>query len=295
MFLRIVPWLILLFMGAAWGLSFSLAKIATQEGGGAYGIAFWQATISAFIMYLVSLTRQPFKIEAGTFRLVMAVALLGAAIPSVLFYLAAAHLPAGILAITTALVPVLTYSMAMPLGIEKASVDRIVGIFLGWVAIIFLVVPKTSLPDPSAIPWVLLACMASSCYAGENIILANKTLTKLGPIRLACGMNLFAALMLLPITIILDGFIMPKFPLGKLEYVIFGLGLLNAAAYTLFVLTVQRFGPIFASQTGYVVTVSGVFWGIVIFREIHSVWVWLSLLFMIFGMALVSPKKNLNK
>ena len=288
---RVLPWCILLFMGAAWGLSFSLAKIATQEGGLAYGIAFWQAAISAFIIYLVSLTRQPFKIELVVFKLTLIVALLGAAIPSVLFYLAANHLPAGILAITTALVPVLTYSIALPLGMETASVRRIIGICLGWIAIIFLVVPKSSLPDPTAIPWVLLACIASSCYAGENIILANKTLTKLGPIRLACGMNLFAALILLPLTIIFDGFIIPKFPLGKLEYVILGLGFLNAAAYTLFVLTVQRFGPIFASQTGYVVTVSGVFWGILIFQEVHSFWVWLSLLFMIFGIALVTPKK----
>ena len=40
---KLLPWLILLFMGVAWGLSFSLAKIAMEVGGSAYGIVFWQS------------------------------------------------------------------------------------------------------------------------------------------------------------------------------------------------------------------------------------------------------------
>jgi len=51
-------------------------------------------------------------------------------------------------------------------------------------------------------------------------------------------------------------------------------------------------GPVFASQTAYVVTLSGVLWGIMIFNDEHSLWVWLSLGVMMLALALVAPKKD---
>ena len=86
-------------------------------------------------------------------------------------------------------------------------------------------------------------------------------------------MNIVATVILLPVTMFTNGFIIPHFPLGVLEISILGLGILNAVAYTLFVLTVQLYGPFFAEQTGYIVTLSGVIWGILIFEEMHSIWV----------------------
>ena len=289
---KLVPWLILLFMGVAWGLSFSLAKIAMEVGGSAYGIVFWQSIISAAIIYVVSLYREPFRFEIKNALFFIVIALLGAVIPGILFYLAAPHLPAGILAITTALVPIMTYAIAAPMRLEKTSVARFTGVMLGWTAILFLTIPKTSLPDSGAVPWILLACIASACYSGENIILSKFSPKNLGFIRLACGMNIVATVILLPVTMFTNSFIIPHFPLGVLEISILGLGILNAVAYTLFVLTVQLYGPLFASQTGYIVTLSGVMWGILIFEEMHSIWVWVSLLLMIIGLFLVTPRSK---
>ena len=70
-----------------------------------------------------------------------------------------------------------------------------------------------------------------------------------------------------------------------------GLGIITVVAYTMFVMSVALFGSVFASQVGYLVTLTGVFWGILIFDESHSVWVWLSLLSMIIGLALVTPRR----
>ena len=71
-----------------------------------------------------------------------------------------------------------------------------------------------------------------------------------------------------------------------------GLGSITAIAYTLYVFTVKNSGPVFASQVGYLVTISGVLWGIAIFGEEHSVWVWASLILMMIGLALVSPRNQ---
>ena len=108
------------------------------------------------------------------------------------------------------------------------------------------------------------------------------------------GMNLMAAAALLPVTILTDSFFSPSFPPQTVDYAVIGLGLITAVAYTMFVLSVALFGSVFSSKVGYVVTLTGVFWGMLIFGENPSVWIWLSLLSMIIGLALVTPRKKAN-
>ena len=220
------------------------------------------------------------------------VALLGASVPNSLFYFAAPHVQAGVLSITVTLIPIITYAVAMLLGTERLSAIRVTGVVCGAVAIGFLVVPESSLPSRAAMPWVLLACISAACYALENIYLARPSLQDIGPVRTACGMNLFAALIMLPVAILTGQMFLPAFPLGTVEWTVIGLGLINAVAYTTFVMVIGLAGPVFASQTGYVVTLAGVVWGIILFGETHSAWVWASVGMMMLGLALVTPRRR---
>ena len=60
--------------------------------------------------------------------------------------------------------------------------------------------------------------------------------------------------------------------------------------YLVFLELIVLAGPLFAAQTGYLVTASGVFWGIIIFAETHSAWVWAALGLIFAGVVLVSPR-----
>ena len=60
----------------------------------------------------------------------------------------------------------------------------------------------------------------------------------------------------------------------------------------LFIYLIAYAGPVFATQVAYLVTIFGVAWGMVIFDERHSVWIWLSLAVMLAGLALVRPRKH---
>ena len=289
---RLLPWIFMLCMGILWGVSFSVAKIAINAGATPIGVAFWQAVIASILLLTYTLARRrPLPLGSEQIRLYIVIGLLGSAIPSVCFYLATPHLPAGILAITVTLVPILTYCLALILKLERMAWRRVTGIIFGACAILLLVAPESSLPSRSAVPWLLLACVSSLCYASENILLARWKMTGLGPIRIACGMNIAAALILLPVAISNDALFLPKFPFGVIEWTVVGLGLITTIAYTMFVMTIERAGPLFASQVGYVVTLAGVFWGMLLFGESHSAWVWVSLLTMLAGLALVSPRK----
>ena len=290
---RLLPWLGLLLMGVLWGLSFSFTRMAVENGGTPLGIAFWQTIISCVILLSFSSLRgRHFTLRLHHIGPFIIIALLGVAIPSVAFYIAASRVPSGVLAITVTLVPILTYCMAFGLQIEAFSIIRISGVLCGTIAILLLVLPTSSLPDAATTPWVLLACLSSLCYAAENIYLTRRTISDIGPIRIACGMNLMAIVLLGPLALAFDQMFLPALPFSVLEWSVIGLGGITAIAYTLYVLTVKSSGPVFASQVGYLVTISGVFWGIAIFAEVHSNWVWASLALMMIGLALVSPRNR---
>ena len=292
---KALPWAFLLVMGTAWGLSFSLGKLAVENGARPFGVAQFQVMFAGVVLLFITVIRrksiQDMKDKLG---FIFCVALLGAAIPSVLFYFAASHVPAGVLSITVALIPLMTYGFSIPFKLETFSVVRVVGLVFGVIAICMIALPDNSLPNPAALPWILIACISALCYAVENVILGFKSALTVGPVRLAMGMNLMAAAALLPVTILTDSFFSPSFPPQTVDYAVIGLGLITAVAYTMFVLSVALFGSVFSSQVGYVVTLTGVFWGMLIFGENPSVWIWLSLFSMIIGLTLVTPRKKAN-
>lgn len=293
LFDKYLPWVFLGLMGAMWGLSFSLGKIAVDAGIKPFGISQFQATVSGLILLVITLIRRkPLGELKDKFGFILVIAILGAAVPGVLFYLAAGHVQAGVLAITVALIPLLTYGASIPLRIEAFNKIRFLGLVFGVVAILFIALPENSLPDRAALPWILLACVSSVCYALENIILGFKSAVTIGAIRMSMGMNLLAGVLLLPFTIYTDSLYIPALPLEMGDLAVFGLAIISVVAYTMFVMSVAKFGAVFASQTGYLVTLAGVLWGILIFGESHSVWVWFSLVCMIIGLALVNPKKE---
>ncbi len=293
--MRLMPWIILLFIGGIWGGTFSLMKIAVSGAAQPIGIAFWQSVVSGGLLLLYTLWRhRSLRFLRYHFGLITALALLGGAIPGVLFYFAAIKVSAGVLAITVALVPILTYAMAVPLRREAFSAVRLSGVFFGTVAILLLVIPENSLPHPEVLLWVLLACLSSVCYAAENLLIDCWKTVSLGPIRTSCGMNVMSAVLLLPLALASDQFWLPELPFGRLEWVVIAIGLITAVAYTLFVYLINTAGPLFASQAGYVVTLSGVLWGIALFGESHSVWVWSAFATMLLGLALVTPRKQLT-
>ena len=129
----------------------------------------------------------------------------------------------------------------------------------------------------------------------ENVFIDVKKPMEVNSITLALGSSAITILILLPIIFYFELFIDIKYPFQKIEFSIIALGFITAVAYTLFIYLITNAGAVFASNVGYVVTISGVIWGIVLFQETHSYWVWLSLITMIIGLSLVSPRRKTKK
>jgi len=290
---RLWAWAVLLTMGLTWGLSFSLARIAAVAGVRPLAITFWEAAGAGAILLLVCLGRGravPISRELGLFYL--ASGLLGMVIPGAIFFYAAAHVPAGVLSISIAIIPVLTFATSAVLRLETFVLMRIAGVVLGVLSIVLLIGPQQSLPDPAQLPWVLLSLVAAACYAALNVMVAVWKPKRTTSFTATTGMFVAASLIMVPVLYATGTFVPFSWPWRDAEWAMLGLGAINAVSYSLFFYLIETAGPVFSSQTANLVTLFGVLWGIVIFGEQHSAWVWLSLATMMAALALVAPRER---
>ena len=283
-------WAILLFGGAIWGITFSLAKIATSNGAHPLGLALWQSVFgSTFAFLYVTCRRRRLPLDGTHIVFYLICGLLGTAIPGTLYFYSADQVPAGVLSIIIALVPIMSFAISALFGLDRLSPLRITGVILGLVAIVMMAAPETSLPEPGLTPWILLAVLASACYATENNYIALKRPGQTDAMTILCGMFMMAALVLAPIVWSTGTFVPLSSPFGTVELCVATMAAINVVSYGMFIHLVTMTGPVFASQMAYPITISGVIWGMIIFGEQHSVWIWGALVVMLLGLTLVKP------
>ncbi len=287
------PLFLLVSTGSAWGATFSLARIATTAGAHPIGLTLWQGLFGGLLLLALALSRRrPPPLDRRHLGFYLVCGFLGTVIPSILYFYAASRVPAGVLSITIAMVPILTFAGALLFGIDRLAWGRVVGIVCGLGAVLFIVVPDSSLPERAMAPWVLLAVLAAVCYAGEGIYVALRRPPGSDPAATVGSMLLMASAVLVPVVLATGTFVPLGFPWGEVEWAVVGMVAVNALAYSVFYHLIQIAGPVFATQMSYVVTIAGVAWGIAIFGEQHSLWVWGALALMLAGLALVTPRSD---
>ena len=292
----VIAWGLLLFCGLVWGLTFSLAKIVADGGGHPLGINFWQSLIGAGLLVSLSLvTRQKISLNRHTILFFIVCGILGSVIPGVIYFYAASRVSPGVLSITIATVPLMTFAAATMLRVEKVQFSRVLGVVFGITSIIVLVAPKESLPEASAIPWIFAALFSAFCYSSENLVVALRAPKGLSALSMVTGLFVTAAIIMAPLVLINDAFVPFNWPWQPVEWAMVGMAFISVTAYGLYIYLIVHSGPVFASQTAYLVTISGVLWGIAIFNEQHSGWIWASLAIMVAALALVSPRGNDNQ
>ena len=284
---------LLLATGVIWGLTFALGRFAASGQGHPIGLAFWQALGSGLMLMTFCLLRGRWlKPDRKKLKHACVIAILGPGVPAVLYFYAASRVPSGVLAVTIALVPMLTYAMSWMLNIDRLHLGRCCGVLMGFVAIILLVAPDTSLPHPSMVPWLVLALLAACFYATESIYVDKYIPQHSDMAELLTG-GFFIAAALLGVIVYVEGVFFPiNLPLDNAERAILALMFVSSTAYVMFLYLIKMAGAVFASMNGYIVTLAGVFWGMFFFSEQHSPWVWAALASMLIGMTLVTPRKS---
>ncbi len=283
----------LILLGITWGLTIPLTKVAVSTGYKPMGLIFWQLVISFVVLGAFCLVRRlrP-AIDRRHLVFFGMVGLLGTLLPNSFSYLAITHLPAGVMSIIIASVPMFSMAIALGLRLERFSLHRSLGVLLGAGAIVVLVGPESSLPDPGKAVFILVAVIAPFCYGLEGNYLATRTPAGAHPVTVLWGASAVGALIAVPLVIATGSWIDPMVPWGAPEWSLFLASVFHALAYTGYVWLVGVAGAVFASQIAYVVTMSGFLMSTYFLDESHSVWVLAALALMMVGLVLVQPRRR---
>ena len=285
--------LILIFMGAGWGATQPLSKIAVSEGYRHFGLIFWQMAIGAVALGIVQIIRrQPLRRDGPALLVYLVIAFLGTILPNSAMYESIRHLPSGLISILLSLVPMFAFPIAMALGNERFAWSRFLGLILGLIGVLLIIGPEASLPERAAIIFVPLALVSSFFYGLEGNVVARWGTAGLSAVEVLYGASLVGAIVTLPLALATGQFINPLPPYGLPDAALLLSSLIHVAVYSAYVWMVGRAGPVFAVQVSYLVTGFGVFWAVLILNESYSGWVWAAMGVMFLGMFLVQPRQN---
>ena len=282
---------LLLLAGMGWGAAISFTKLATTGGDHPLTLLFWQVVILTVVLAaLLALVRARLPLSRRHLMFYCIAGLLGTTFPNAMSYWAAPHVPAGIIAIVFSLSPLMTFALALLIRMEQWDPVRLCGVLLGLSAIAVLVLPETALPDPAIAAWISVFVVVALSYAGEDVYAATAMPVEDSPLSLLLGMSLATLIMITPF-ILAAGIPIAFFRSGAPhEVALLGASLLHLVAYASLLYLIRHAGAVFASQISYVVTLAGVFWGMVVFDEVPSVWAWLALVLALAGLTLARPR-----
>ncbi len=284
--------LILVVLGAGWGATQPLAKIAVSGGYQPLGLVFWQLVIGAVILGVITHLRgHRLPLGPAQIRLYAVIALVGTVLPNSASYAAIARLPSGLISVLLSLVPMFAFAIALTMRIDRFSLARLGGLCCGLVGVLLIVGPEASLPERAMVAFIPLALIAPFFYALESNIVAKWGTAGVGPIRLLYGASLAGVLISFPLAVASGQFIDPRPPWGVEDAALVASAMIHAFVYTVYVWLVGRAGAVFAAQVSYLVTGFGVLWAMLILGERYSGWVWAALLVMLAGLFLVQPRR----
>jgi drug/metabolite transporter (DMT)-like permease len=285
----LLPYILIVIAGVVWGSTFSLALVATSDGTHPMALTTWHVMLATVFFAVICLISKVPIFRLRSLPIYGVIAAIGLVLPDLLYYFAAPHLNAGILSITVSTVPLFTYAIMWGMRFEALVLKRTMGIVLGMIAILMLVLPDQGLSSVNANYWILAVIGCAVFYAVENVYIAEGISDEMDIRELLCGSNIVGTIVLVPATAWMGVGVPVSWIFTPAGLAIAAIALFSTGAYLMFFYTIKTAGPVFASQCAYIVTISGVIWGIIIFAETHTIWVWLSVLVMMAGLALVTP------
>ena len=287
---------LLVVLGVGWGSTQPLGKIAASTGIGPFALTFWQLVICVAMLGGVTLIRRRgLKFTREALRFYLVVALLGTVISGYTFYVSVTHLPAGIMSIIISTVPLMAFPMALALGLDRFEVRRMLGLVLGVTGVALIALPQSSLPDPAMVAYLPLAMLGPLCYALEGTFVSRYGMAGMDPVQAMFGASLVGLILSVPLVLVSGQWVNPLAQWGQAEQALVLSSVLHAMLYASYVGLAARAGAVFATQTSYIVTASGLCWSMLLLGERFSPMVWLALAVMLVGLMLVQPRLRAAK
>jgi len=251
----------LIGLAALWGASFLFMRVAADDFGPA-ALAWLRVAIAAAVLLPLLVWRGGAAAVRQHWRAIALVGLLGSALPFVAYGYAALALPAGLLSIFNATVPMWGALIAWVWLGERLGAPRALGLGLGFAGVLALgwdqAAPGAAGSDLGTTAAVL-ACLLATALYGYTANYTRRRLAGVPPLAVAAGSQLAAALWLAPLALPT----WPQTPPPAAAWAaVLALGVLcTGAAYLLFFRLIAQAGAAQAMSVTYLIPVFGVFWG----------------------------------
>jgi drug/metabolite transporter (DMT)-like permease len=281
---------LLTILGLMWSFSFIIARFVTTHGVSPVGYSFLH-TLGAAVLMLIALWIFKEKLPCSSKHLsfYFFCGLIGIALPNTNKYFAAQHLPAGLLGVVINSSPLWTYALSLSFKSEKFSWRRFAGVLCGVVGILSIILAKThlGLNSASSLPWILASLLSPCCFALTAIYIVKQA-KGLPPLALICGMLIAATLMLTPLTFGTHSFYFPH-QLNLVNGAILLEIVLASLGYIILFKLLHLAGPVYFSLIDGIIVIITPLLGALFFAEPLSYWMLISVLLILFAIALVTP------
>ncbi len=284
---------LLLVMGAAWGLEFSMLKLATQGGYPEIGILLVALVIVAVVFWaIIAVRRAWFRPRRDIVVFLFVLAMLGYVVPLLAVLWAAPHVPAGIMTLIVSFTPVVTVATVLALRTEPVSRRRVLAVALGCVAALVVLLPEAGDGWDGAIAWLLLVFVVPLTYGVESVYVSVAWPEGIDPLQVGAGQSVAAVLAVIPIQLIYGEPIVydAVWPIAQVAIPLVALCILVEAL--LYFVIIRATGGVLVNFSMYISLFAGFAWGWAIFGESHGWHVWFAVAVLVVGLSLTIPQRD---
>lgn len=252
-------------LGATWGASFPLLRVAAPQFGPVPLIAVRLIVAATIALALWRVFGELRKHAGKLFFL----GLINTAVPFSMFAVAALYIPAGLNSLLNATTPMFAAVLAWAWLGERLTVLRVVGIAIAFVGVGLIlsdsmVIDTQHLIDDRRVLGVLLGLVAAALYALAGCYV-RRYMANLSPTVLSAGSISSAAMLMVPAAALFWPATMPS-PGSWLAAFLLG-AVCTALAYVLYFRLMAQVGAARASTVTFLIPVFGTLWGALFLGE----------------------------
>lgn len=287
---------LLLMTGVLFGLDAPMAKWLSGYSTNALGMAIWVSAVVVMLVlpwaiYTRNLPKPSWFIVWYFLLWGFCTCVLG----DVLLLMVAENIQASVVVIIMVTEVLMVYAYSAMTKLEDSNRKRLLGVGIGFTGVVLVVWAQSTAQGSTSVIWAILALGVPLGYAVIDIMIALNKRTKLHPATSLAMGSIGGLVIMVPIAWYQDGFLSLSLKPGLFEAGVLLWGGLTLLAMLVYVKLVTSAGAVFASQTAYVQTVSGIGVSFVVLGESLSLIVWIALAVIVIGMLLVEPKREPEK
>tara|TARA_B100000676_G_scaffold14190_1_gene12773 strand:+ start:2906 stop:3853 length:948 start_codon:yes stop_codon:yes gene_type:complete len=292
--LATMGWLIV--MGAAWGLEFSMFKLAVEAGLPEIGILM-VALVLVVVAFgaVIAWKHAWFRLNAEIIVFLIVVAVLGYVLPLLAALWAASHVGAGMMTLIASFTPIVTVATALLFRTEHVSLRRILAVTFGMIAGLMVLAPGVDLTGSRNFGWLLLVFVVPLTYGVESVYVWVKWPAGLSPLQIGAGQAAIALLGVIPLHLLTEPAMAydPAWPVSQWAVIL--VGFLVLVEVFLYFAIIRDTGGVLVSFSFYISLFAGIAWGVTIFGEVFDWVTWIAVVALMIGLALTVQPAGTTK